>query len=67
MAHNGTPFQQLGPPWYLPVVVAFPPISVLQAPDSTWGIAYDLYLHDMEDPLGRGWHKRRGVFIHIQL
>lgn len=67
MALHGIPFQQLGAPWYRPVVVSLPPPTILQAPVSTWGIAYDLFMHNTEDPLDGGWHKRRGTLIHISI
>jgi len=65
MVYNGIPFEQLGAPWHHPVAVSVPPNTVLHAPASTWGIAYDLLVHNTEDPLGGGWHKRRGMLIQI--
>ena len=63
MAHNGIPFEQLGPPWSCNAVIALPPQAVMNAPNGTWGVAYDLYQRKIEDHLGSGWAKRRGAYI----
>ena len=67
MALQGVPFEQLGVPWDRPATVALPPVAILQVPFSTWGIAYDLYLHDMEDALGGGWDKHRGACVNTRI
>jgi hypothetical protein len=66
MAHNGIPFEQLGPPWHVNLIVAFPPPQIINAPPAVYGIAYDLFLHDIEDNLPDGWAKWRGTsFTHF--
>jgi hypothetical protein len=56
MAHNGIPFDQLGPPWHGDIVPALPP-QIINALDAVYGITYDLFLHHMEDNLPDGWAK----------
>lgn len=65
MAHNGLYFEQLGPPWCRDSVVALPPQAVINAPNGTWGVAYDLYQRKIEDFLDNGWAKRRGVYTYL--
>jgi hypothetical protein len=36
--------------------------AAMNAPHGTWGVPYDLYQRKMEDRLGSGWAKKRGVY-----
>ena len=55
MAHHGALFNQLGPPSHRPPPVALPLPHIINAPFALYGIAYDFFLHDIEDNLSRGW------------
>jgi hypothetical protein len=63
MAHAGVPFNELGPPWYRPVLDVPVPPDIAEAPAvALYGIAYGLYQHSIEDRLPFGWAKYRCVY-----
>ena len=64
MAQGGVPFALLGPPWNRNLVVALPPPQILLAPPGTYGIAYDLSTHNIQDNLPVGWATQRCMYIH---
>ena len=64
MAYNRVQFVQIGLPWHAPTAVALPLNPLVSSPMGTYGIAYDVFMHEIEDNVSNGWASWRCGYIY---